>query len=1142
MRKNWKRIAAIALTAAILAGGGSAAFLSGNAYASDTGISAETSDPDAKTEETADLDAKETETSGTETGKKNAAKAKKAADAGTEENDSAEELSKEPSEEISEETNNTDGTGEGILVVGYDIDYEVQCFPKGSAWEDLMASLPEEITVTLENGEQERLHVTWTSSYEEWYKKDPEKYHSVIFSAQFPEGYTLNPDDMELLPPPAAVYLLDEEEYQAWSEGDTSMIPTEDAWDNGNEESTASEDGGSIASEYGISMMSEDGVAVANVTPNANGQVYVVSVGGESDKMYYVNSSGWFTRRYYINGSGNNNLYDGGNTVAYCGNPAAYNPRAGWYTAYNINWNIEVTAGLFYGYGGPGFDASMWPSTWYDGTPMNEDRYKILTHIVLADLYAHDGLYAYGQEPNADFRNWVQNNVIGYALADGHLINTNTIRYKIGAQGFALTRSSYNDVPAGFVAYEIPTATSSWPSQNILTFSYQPSYLLLKKSSANTGVTNGNTNYSLNGAVYGVYSDAACTKAAIPGFLASLLFVDETGQASIELPAGTYYIKEIIAPQGYTLDATVYKVEVPLVEGWWTPKTLEVSDTPATGRIAVKKESANPSVTNGNSDYSLAGAVYTVYSDAACTKTVTSMTTDANGYAQTGNLAFGTYYVKETKASPGYKVCDGTDGSKKGVHTVVLKANSSKNSDGTVTSYYGETVTYTCKEPLNNGKLYLTKVSGDTTLTDGNACYSLEGAVYTVYSDKACTTAVTTLTTDANGNTQTVDIPSGTYYVKETTASPGYKLCNGTDGAQNGIHTVTITAGQTTTFTCKEPPANDPFALILQKMDYDTGAPDAQGIASLEGAIFELTYYTNIEGKTDGTPFKTWYFRTDEDGYLDCNKERYFVSNTTLNDGTVLKSDALYTNQSGTAIYPVGTYCFKEVSSPMYYQLEGTMNFLQNPNGKTDVNVGLKAVIKQPTNGGSAQIYDGDNLIDGTISAENLAINVYDKTEDGSIKIVKLAADTQKPLAGVTFKLVGLEDGTELTGVTDSNGEIIWNELIPQNYVITEVSTVDGYSLLKDNIEITLPIEMTVEEIAENGADINKAVYDEVAGKYCFYDATITVGETVTFSMPMTGDNQTVAYLVLGFAFALICGGLALAWWMKRKKNMEVLL
>ena len=76
---------------------------------------------------------------------------------------------------------------------------------------------------------------------------------------------------------------------------------------------------------------------------------------------------------------------------------------------------------------------------------------------------------------------------------------------------------------------------------------------------------------------------------------------------------------------------------------------------PKLGYITVKKTSGNTAMTNGNNNYSLAGAVYTVYSDKACKTKVGSMTTDVNGNGKLSNLTLNTtYYVKETKASPGY--------------------------------------------------------------------------------------------------------------------------------------------------------------------------------------------------------------------------------------------------------------------------------------------------------------------------------------------------------------------------------------------------------------------------------------------------------------------------------------------------------
>ena len=167
--------------------------------------------------------------------------------------------------------------------------------------------------------------------------------------------------------------------------------------------------------------------------------------------------------------------------------------------------------------------------------------------------------------------------------------------------------------------------------------------LSLRKVSANDAVTNGNFYYSLSGAAYGVYSNPGCTN------LVATLTTDGSGNASAELELGTYYIKEISASTGYQLDTTVYTVDL---DG---DKTLTVKENPRTANINLNKTSQNPDMTNGNNCYSLSGAVYGVYSDAACNNLVTTMTTDGSGNAST-NLYLNTYYVKEISASKGYQL------------------------------------------------------------------------------------------------------------------------------------------------------------------------------------------------------------------------------------------------------------------------------------------------------------------------------------------------------------------------------------------------------------------------------------------------------------------------------------------------------
>lgn len=79
-----------------------------------------------------------------------------------------------------------------------------------------------------------------------------------------------------------------------------------------------------------------------------------------------------------------------------------------------------------------------------------------------------------------------------------------------------------------------------------------------------------------------------------------------------------------------------------------------------TSSIKIHKYSANPEITDGNSCYSLKGAEFGVFktnADAqAGQNAVATIVTDADGNGSVGNLPYGTYYVKETKAAPGYRI------------------------------------------------------------------------------------------------------------------------------------------------------------------------------------------------------------------------------------------------------------------------------------------------------------------------------------------------------------------------------------------------------------------------------------------------------------------------------------------------------
>lgn len=126
----------------------------------------------------------------------------------------------------------------------------------------------------------------------------------------------------------------------------------------------------------------------------------------------------------------------------------------------------------------------------------------------------------------------------------------------------------------------------NWSEERDVITSTSPRYgsLELWKKSAKPSITDGNSNYSLVGAEYGIYYDAACTNLYYRNTTKS----DGTWRDNNNVPVGTYYVKELKAPKGYELDPTVYKAVVNADQityvslsgnGGWvleTPKTVTV--------------------------------------------------------------------------------------------------------------------------------------------------------------------------------------------------------------------------------------------------------------------------------------------------------------------------------------------------------------------------------------------------------------------------------------------------------------------------------------------------------------------------------------------------------------------------------------
>ncbi len=74
------------------------------------------------------------------------------------------------------------------------------------------------------------------------------------------------------------------------------------------------------------------------------------------------------------------------------------------------------------------------------------------------------------------------------------------------------------------------------------------------------------------------------------------------------------------------------------------------------GNAKLQKVSSNTSITNDSDIYSLAGAVYGVYSEKNCQNVIATLTTDRDGNTEAVEVKAGTVFIKEQQAPAGFKL------------------------------------------------------------------------------------------------------------------------------------------------------------------------------------------------------------------------------------------------------------------------------------------------------------------------------------------------------------------------------------------------------------------------------------------------------------------------------------------------------
>ena len=528
--------------------------------------------------------------------------------------------------------------------------------------------------------------------------------------------------------------------------------------------------------------------------------------------------------------------FDGSNT-AYCVEPLKKTPSSGSYSYDLLSQNSPLRKALYYLNGGYGYDKVV-KDKYFSG--WSDDNSYVIGHLVVAYIYA-------GNSADTGAFHGAPQSYIDKALEVASAI-----------QGLP-------NPPEGFRAFIVPgqgsqTIAGSW-------YQVPNGWIELKKSSANGSVSDGNPNYSLKGAVYGIYQGEK---------LIQKLTTDENGYArSGELEEGDYTIKELSASKGYIVDTKAHKVTVKAEQ----TSAANVTDIPQNNpmNLVLEKLDAETKKASPQGAASLANAEFTVK-----------------------------FYTEQSDSDP-------AEAGKKPARTWVLKTDVS-------------------------GKMHFTKDS----FVSGDAFY---------------------YTSDG----KTVCLPLGTITVQESKAPAGYQL-NPTvfvqkitgDGKQEMVSVYQSS-------TIEESVIRG--GVKIQKRDSETGEAKPQGSATLECTVFAITTLNENPVLVDGTSY---------------TKDQVVLTLTADKSGSAATAkDAL----------PFGHYRVDETTAPSGYLNSGKISV------EFDITEQGKIV----------ELTAKDNSISNQVIR-------------GDLEFVKIADGSQNRLANVPFKITSKTTGESHVIVTDANG------------------------------------------------------------------------------------------------------------------------
>lgn len=579
---------------------------------------------------------------------------------------------------------------------------------------------------------------------------------------------------------------------------------------------------------------------------------------------------------------------------------------------------------------------------------------------------------------------------------------------------------------------------------------------------------------TLEGAVYGVYSDAACTK------LLKTYTTDKNYQFETDyMRCGkTYYLKEITPPKGYLKNDKVYDIVADGVKFTAEYNSVEkqVSEKPIKGDVAIIKGMGNGTAGIVPFEKSAQFQIYLAsagsYDKAKATER-DILTTDLNGYAKSKQLPYGTYVVHQTIGADNTEKCPD------------FYVNVTEN---------GKTYQYLLNNPEFTAYLKIVKKDSKThqTVLKKGTTYKIykveengnETLVAQKYSNGNKMMVVDRFVTDEIGEIITYEkLKAGTYKVYEIEGPEGYKV---------NKSPVTVEINSNSYKTMKDELGNEyPYAeceyyndVTYGKFTLDKMGPELCGRnnesstdntkevnvnpfdyedVKLNGVVFELTAKEDILSQ-------------DNQGTVLFNKDSVVATITTgekadfTNDCNGICKYNLNEDGTMTLNVPLGEYTLREVKTRYGYVLprQASWDLSFKWNNKDDEYV---LDVSENSKEGKLDVYNDLVKTDITLQKQDSRIgepvadavfgfysrdNIYDRKGNIIVsageKIATVTTD-ENGVAKIPFNVPVMDEGY---GKVDEQGQTVNKTLNSGNYYFLEESVSDSYYIDREMHDVHL--------------------------------------------------------------------------------------